>query len=469
MKKLHRLFLGAFIGPFSITFMVVLFLLVMQFLWKYMDDMIGKGLELNIVFQLLFYASANLVPIALPIAVLLASIMTLGNFGENYELVAIKSAGISLIKSLRPLIYTAIFIGFSAFLFTNFVWPVANLKMKTLLYDITHKKPALEIKEKIYYKEIEGYVIRVMKKGKDGQSLYGVTIYDHTANRGNVKIIKADSGRMRFSKDEKNLLITMYNGYSWDELESTNDQKNNYPLFRNKFEEQTVLFDMSSFDLKKSEEDLFKDSYEMLNLKQLEAAIDTTILETKDFMQRYTGLCNEPIHLFSDSILYLQDNSLHKSITELPINIQKNIYSQTKSLVRNAKQLQEVSAQNKESNDTRISRYKIEWHRKFSVAYVSFILFFVGAPLGAIIRKGGMGMPVIVSIIIFLFYYVISIVGEKLVKQGEWEAHRGMWLASFILTPIAIFLSYKSNGDSKLFDFSISKIFFRIKLFRKKS
>lgn len=459
MKKLHRLFLLSFVGPFIITFVIVLFLLVMQFLWKYMDDMIGKGLEIWVILKLLFFASANLVPIALPIATLLASIMTLGNFGENYELIAIKSSGISLFRSLRPLMLTALGIGIGAFIFTNNVWPVANLKMKALLYDITQKKPALDIKENIYYREIEGYVIHVKSKGKDGQTLYGVTIYDHGESSKNNKIIKADSGIMRLSQNEKNLILTMYNGFSWEELESTNEQRNNYPLFRTYFKEESVLFDMSAFAFSRTDETMFKDNYEMLNLSQLSEAIDTTDVENIQTLQKFAQTSNEQLHFMYDTAFQLTTVVATDTLLTDVLSYEKKqmCYQNAKNMLRNSKTYFEIASQNLESNQNKVRRYKIEWHRKFAVSYVCFILFFIGAPLGAIIRKGGFGMPVIVSILIFIFYYVISIVGEKLVKQGELDAVYGMWIASVILTPVAIFLTYKSNGDSRLFEISFGK------------
>lgn len=425
-----------------------------------MDDMIGKGLEIWIILKLLFFASANLVPIALPIATLLASIMTLGGLGENYELIAIKSAGISLFRSLYPLIIASLFVGLSAFLFTNNVWPVANLKMKSLLYDITHKKPALDIKENVFYREIEGFSIHVTKKGNDGQKLYGITIYDHTQSDGNTKIIKADSGFMRFSKDQKNLLFTMYHGLSWEELESTNAQRNNYPLFRTYFKEENIVFDLSSFAFSRTDESNFKENYEMLNLSQLSSAIDTVRAQEVDGFQRMTKSCNEQLRFMFDpafKINPLKDSAI-LILDTLSLAQKQQCQQHALSMIRNCKTYFDIIKQTQESNTSKIYRYHIEWHRKFSVAFVCFILFFVGAPLGAIIRKGGFGMPVIISIVIFLFYYVISIVGEKLVKQGEWPAYQGMWMASVILTPLAIFLTYKSNGDSKIFDWKISSL-----------
>lgn len=431
--------------------------------------MIGKGLEWHLIAQLLFYASANLVPMALPLAVLLASIMTFGNFGENYELVAIKSAGISLQKAMRPLMVVACIIALFSFVFMNNIWPVANLKMKTLLYDITHKKPALDIKEKVYYKEIEKFVIRVENKGDDGQTLYGVSIYDHTQERGNTKIIRADSGRMRITDDEKNLVFELFHGTSYEELESDNESKDNYPVFRTTFEKEKVVFDMSSFALSRSDEDLFKDNYEMLTLSQIEDELDSAKRQKETSIKRFREYISAQVKLFSDSISLDSSNyttTLSDSgwFSTFPDHEQLIIVQNASALVRNAKSYSEASKHNLEAQQSRSRRLKIEWHRKFTIAYMCLILFFVGAPMGAITKKGGLGMPVLISIIFFIFYYVISITGEKLVKQGSFEAFYGMWLAPVILTPLAAWLTYKSTSDSKLFSLDSYKIFFR-KLF----
>ncbi len=421
-----------------------------------MDDLIGKGLDIITVSKLLFFASANLVPLALPLATLLASIMTFGNFSENYELVSLKSAGISLLRAMRPLILVSFFIGFNAFIFTNYVWPVANLKMKTLLFDITHKKPALDIKEKVFYKEIEGYVIRVNKKGNDGQTIYGVTIYDHTANDGNNKIIKADSGKMQITKDEKYLMIDLFYGSTYEELKSDNAELNNFPLFRSSFKEEKILFDMSSFALTKSDEELFKDSYEMMNLKQLQNEIDSAKKQEIDNNKKFGDLVKTQMQVFNDTLFKSKTEALKQDTFWFEkLNFQKkNVSIQNAiNMARNAKNYTEASRSSKESNQANIRRLKIEWHRKFTVAFICIVLFFVGAPLGAIIRKGGFGLPVMTSILFFMIYYVISIIGEKLVRGGEWQAFEGMWMAPLILTPIAFFLTYKASVDAKLFTF----------------
>ncbi len=478
MKKLHKLFLSAYIGPFLVTLMVVLFFLVMQFLWKYMDDMIGKGLELYLIGKLLFFASANLVPMALPLAVLLASIMTFGNFAEHFELTAIKSAGISLQKSMRPLILFSLFVALSSFLFMNYVWPVANLKMKTLLYDITHKKPALEIREKQFYKEIDGYIIRVEQKSDDQQVLYGVSIYDHTEQKGNNKIIRADSGKMTFSNDEKHMIFELYNGTVYHENAKKKQQKKSYIVSRTKFEKQKVLFDLSSFEMKKTEEDLFKDNYEMLSLRQLSNGIDSTEKQIQNASEKFNHFITAQTNLLKlseDSILALKvapkDHALTKNFIQLdyfkklhileinPLDQKQLIKNQLK-LIRNAKSYASASENGNKHQISKINRYKIEWHRKFSIAYMTLVLFFIGAPLGAITKKGGIGLPVLISVVFFIFYYVIGMVGEKLIKQGSLEALQGMWLSSIVLTPIALFLTYKATKDSQIFNIEAYTRFF---------
>ncbi|RMG78182.1 MAG: YjgP/YjgQ family permease, partial [Bacteroidetes bacterium] len=276
MKKLHKLLLTSYIGPFLLTFFIALFILVMQFLWKYIDEMVGKGLEWYVIAELLIYASANLIPLALPMAVLLSSIMTFGNLGESYELVAMKSAGLSLIRIMKPLIIFTVFLSISAFFFSNHVWPKANLKFASLLYDIRHKKPAIDIQPGIFYRNIEGYVIRVGSKEKDGKTLYDVMIFDHVNTTENNKILYAEKGVMSFAGNDEYLELKLYNGYSYNEIRNKEALKNrNYPLMRTHFKEQIIRFDLTGFKLKRSNQELFKNNYQMLNLAQLERQMDT--------------------------------------------------------------------------------------------------------------------------------------------------------------------------------------------------
>jgi lipopolysaccharide export system permease protein len=450
------------------TFMIALFILLMQFFWLHADDLIGKGLEWYVVLELMFYASASLVPLALPLAILLSSIMTFGNLGEHYELVAMKSAGLSLQKIMRPLTILTSVICVTAFFFSNNILPIANLKFRTLLYDITHQKPAIDIKEGIFYNGIDGYTIRIARKEKSGTLLKNLMIYDHTSRMGSNKVIVAESGIMKFSPDKTYIILELENGYSYEEQAAQNRGKENYPLLRNKFQKQTVRMDLTGFSLSRSDEELFKDNYQMLNMLQLEEAISDMDNENKKRI-------NEFSEYLSDN--YYRNRPRNDTIADLkskaqifqPLNIEKiNREEQLRAieaainLAKTAKTYAESHASDAINRDRYINKHLVEWHRKLTLSFACMILFFIGAPLGAIIRKGGLGMPVVVSSMFFILFHVITISGEKMVKEGVVEPHFGMWLASYILLPIGIFLTYKATRDSAMFDMEFYKSFFRI-------
>ena len=280
MKKVDRLILRSFVGPLVLTFLLSVFVLLMQFLWKYIDDMVGKGLDFWIIAQLLFYASATFVPMALPIATLFASIMTMGNFGEKYELIAMKAGGISIKRAMMPMALMVMLLTGVAFYFANNIMPVAVLKYKMTLYDVTRKKPALNIKPSEYYSGIDGYVIRVDEKGKDDKDLKNITIYDHSEGMGNVSVTVAKTGKMTVTEDERYLVFDLFDGYSYME----NIKGDNFfhrPMTRVKFAEQTMQFDLSAFAFNKTDKDYFKGSYQMMNVSQLNEAIDTLLLKRK--------------------------------------------------------------------------------------------------------------------------------------------------------------------------------------------
>jgi lipopolysaccharide export system permease protein len=460
VKKLHRLIIGSFIGPFVLTFFITLFILVMQFLWKYVDDLVGKGLEWYLIAELLLYASANLVPMALPLSILLSSIMTFGTLGENYELVAIKSAGISLQRAMKPLLVVTLFLSFTAFYFSNNIWPIANLKFASLLHDISKKKPALDIKEGIFYKDIDDFVIRVGKKDQKNDILYDISIYDHTAKEGNRKVIRAEEGTMKMSTDDTKLILTLKNGFSYNEV-----KKSTSPLFRSEFEKEVIYLDVSGFQMNRSDEGLFKNNYKMLNIVQLDEAIDTIKFETELGIIRMGKKVKEGISLFKDTLnnnlnLTTADSSF---INLLSYNkgVQNQIYQGAINALRRHKTYITTLSRYVESNDKLIDRHQIEWHRKFTLSIACIILFFIGAPLGAIIRKGGLGMPVIISVLFFLVFHVLSITGEKLVKESGVNPATGMWMATVILVPIGAFLTYKSTTDSAIFDADGYKKIFR--------
>ncbi|HIG32952.1 MAG TPA: YjgP/YjgQ family permease [Flavobacteriales bacterium] len=444
MKRLHIFLIKSFLGPFITTFFIAIFLLLMQFLWKYIDDLVGKGLEFTQIAELLFYASARFVPVALPIAMLLSSVMIFGKLGENYELVALKSSGISLLKILFPLTIFVIIIAYGSFLFSNYVMPIANLKNGSMLYDIQKKKPALNIKEGIFYKDIEGFSIKVAKKDSDGKTLKDIIIYDHTAKNGNDKVIISESGIMQLTKDEKYLELILYNGHSY--IDITGSKRKN-PYRTTHFKENLIRFNLSSFNTINNSEALYKGHYAMLSNQQLATAIDSLtnkyeereITFTKNITDKYTTNSE------ADNLIAIKPFSKIKIKQQYDIAINK------------LQALKSITKSNKDDLEYRkiiITKHNIEWHRKISLAIACLLLFLVGAPLGAIIRKGGFGLPVLFSVFFFLIYHVLSMIGEKSVKDLSMKAYEGMWIANMVFSLIALFLIYKAKNDVQLFDFS---------------
>ncbi|HOI32340.1 MAG TPA: LptF/LptG family permease, partial [Bacteroidales bacterium] len=287
MKKIYAFSIRSYLGPLVLTFFIALFILLMQFLWKYIDDLVGKGLEGTVIAQLLFYASATFVPMALPLAILLSSLMTFGNLGEHYELVAMKAAGISVWKIMRPLVILSVAISMLAFLFSNYVQPYANLKFQSLLYDVRQQKLAFDITEGVFYHGIENYVIRVGKKDKDGRTIYDVKIYDHTDRQGNIKVTTAQSGFMEMSSDQQFIIFTLFDGNSYTDVVSERNFRDNRPFDRTEFKQQRIRFDLSEFNMNRTKEDLFKSHYTMLNIKQLNMSVDSLDQRLNERKDRY--------------------------------------------------------------------------------------------------------------------------------------------------------------------------------------
>lgn len=447
-----------------LTFLISLFVLLMQFLWKYIDDLVGKGLDWIIIFKLMVYVSITLVPLALPLSLLISSIMTFGNLAEHFELTAFKSAGVSLQRVMQPLVITAFAICLAAFYFSNYVLPIANLKMNALLYDVRQQKPALLIKEGVFYNGIDGYSIRIGSKNKDGNTLEQIMIYDHSKNRGNTKLILAESGKMVMSEDERYLLLTLYKGSSFEELEDK-PEKSTKPFMRTEFEEQLVRLDLSSFKMTRTNEQLFKDNYQMLNLKQLSYSSDSIQRTITDKQNDLYNSLVMSLSIDSTKNAKARDTKFMNKVflENLPPDRRKFISTTALYAARNIKSILETNIVDKEIKSRSLAKHRIEWQRKFTLSFACLILFFIGAPLGAIIRKGGLGMPIVVSIIFFVIYHVISISGEKFAREGVIPPWKGMWLSSMLLLPIGIFLTYKATTDSALFDWELYKKVFRLK------
>jgi lipopolysaccharide export system permease protein len=476
VKKIHLLILKAFIRPFIVTFFIVMFLLLMLFLFKYIDDLIGKGFEWYVILELLMYAAATNVAMALPLSILLSSIMTFGNLGEQYELVAIKSAGISLQRAMAPLVILVSFLGLGAFLFSDYMLPVANLKMGSLLWDVRNQKASFLIKEGVFNNTIPGYSIKVAKKENDGQILKGVVIYDQSKAQGNANILIAKKAEMYKTEDGNFLIFKLYDGVRYEESQGSLGYNPRQRLTRIRFKETEQKFDLSSFKFKTTDESLFKNNYQMLNLKQLVASKDS-VNKLNDSIQRTIFTSIQPYYkIFYQANRYKSANK----INNLDFKKQKifaGVKQNEKDIVLvNAKQNAEmvkssISAIHTQSEDfvNIVKRYLIEYNKKFTLAVSCLVLFFIGAPLGAIIRKGGLGLPVVVSVIFFLIYHIISTVGEKYVKGGNLSPGIGMWMAIFVLSPIGLFLTYKATIDSALFDVDLYKNIFKKVFSRKKN
>ncbi len=487
----------------------------MQFIWLYVDEMIGKGIEWYVIAELLLYSSANMVPMALPLSVLLASLMTFGNLGEHFELVSCKAAGISLQKVMKPLIIFIIGLSFMAFLFSNYVMPVANLKFFSLLYDIRSKKPAVNIIPGVFYNQIEGYTIRVKDKKKidsGDELLKDVMIYNHSNNDGNRKLTIADSAIMKMAEDQSYFSIKMFHGTDYhDQNEATSNKV--YPLSRFSFKENEIRISLAGFEFNRTDEDAFKHDYRLFNLKQLENKIDTLDKEYTETLSNYTHLLKKSF-LFNDTLgvnknpetlltvntsqVSPQNNasnpeSISASVIKYANEKEEKVKKQVKESDLNKRivnkdesldweQIYNIALNNAKVNKGRssaaatetvvrerdIARMEVEWHRKLTFSLACFIMFLIGAPLGAIVKKGGLGMPVVISVIFFLFFWVLSIIGEDMTKELVLPPYIGMWISTAVLLPLGLFFTYKATTDSEMFNFGSYKAFFT-KLFKRKA
>ena len=455
MKQVDKLILRSFIGPLVLTFLLAVFVLLMQFLWKYIDDMVGKGLDFWVIAQLLFYASATFVPMALPIATLFASIMTMGNFGEKYELIAMKAGGISIRRVMMPMALVVFILTGVAFYFANNIMPVAVLKYKMTLYDVTRKKPALNIKPSEYYSGIDGYVIRVDKKDKENKNLEDVIIYDHTDGMGNVSVTVAERGRMTVTPDERYLIFDLYDGYSYVE----NVKGENYvtrPMTRMQFAEQTMYFDLSAFAFNKSDKEYFKGSYQMMNIQQLDETIDTLQKNREAKVKEYKGVVEKYFPISGSSnkeslktIDALDDYNVQ--IDKLSPRKQKDVRRRALHASRTINEEITMYSQILHNDQEYINRHGIEWHQKFTLSLACFVLFLIGAPFGSIVRKGGLGLPLVASVIFFVLYYVINTICIKAIREVALPPY-GMWISTVAMLPLGIFLTLKATTDSAVFD-----------------
>lgn len=476
LKKLTVFSIRSFAGPFVVTFFISMFMLILQFTWVYIDDLMGKGLGAWVILELMLYVSASIIPLALPLAILLSSIMTMGNLAENNELTALKSSGLSLFRILRPLIQVVTLIAIGIFFFSNYVIPVANLKWHSIIFDIQETKVGMLVTPGTYSQELEGYAIKV--KSGEGNTFQGITIHDYT-NPGVSKTIKADSGTIYQGDHRKYLLFHLTNGVIHEEMNIqpplfTTDGKlfhsgSEYRPSRNtQFKLATYKMNLVGFDMQRTDEELFKNDYEMLNVFQ--------ITDAKDSLERklvHTNTMNVNANLgrlpFYQSINYakslskrtsqkmpaFKDPAIPAKIISLHSLSKLERYRAMQNAIGNIRTLK-ASLQDQGELQKSIQHnyimYQIEFHRKFALSAAIIVLFFVGAPLGAIVRKGGFGTPVVIAALLFMIYFVLFSIGENLANEEVLSPFWGMWLPTLVLSPIAGILMIAAANDLGIFD-----------------
>lgn len=461
IKKLDKLIIKAFIGPFVATFFITVLVLVMQFFWLYIDDFVGKGLSTGIILEFIWYQSAVLVPLALPLAVLLSSIMAFGNLGESFELIAIKAAGISLLRFMRPLFIVVLFICGIAFLFSNYIIPVANLKSRTLLADIVYAKPSFDLKEGVFYDKLNGFAIKIGEKEKNDSVIKNIIIYEQS-NGPQDNFIVASDGVMRISENKRYMDFILKNGWRYEER--TNSSSSVPDFIRMGFKEYKRQFDLSSFGLQQRTADsVNKNNARMLSMRQLDVAIDsiekTNAKIKKAVKTDVFGSLDFSKYIDSNWNVAAPKVKAKNFEQLLPDSIRGLVLQRVNNKLTSLKVSNEVTAAQYEEGQRNLRQHEIEWHRKISLSVACLVLFLIGAPLGSIIRKGGLGSPLVFAIIFFMLFYFSSTTGEKFAKEGTLDPALGMWLSTIFLVPIGMFLTYKAMRDSQLFN---KEFYFRI-------
>lgn len=457
IKKLDIFVLKSFCLLFMGTFFICLFIFMMQFLWKYVDEMVGKGLEMTVLLQFFFYSALTLVPISLPLAVLLAALITFGNFGERFELLAMKAAGISLMKIMRPLIVFIAFISCVSFYFQNVIGPKAQTKLWTLLFSMKQKSPEVDIPEGVFYDEIDGYNLYVKHKNRKTGVLYDVLIYNFEKGFENAQIIKADSGKLEMTADKQHLYLHLYSGEQFENLKSQSMNQRNVPYRRETFREKHAIIEFDS-DFSMADEGIMSSRSNGKNMAMLQAGIDSMQVYNDSvghayYMEAMGGAYKVASNLTKTDTLKIAEAHIGgydvDSLFDVSTLQQKQkIISAAVSRAESAGSDWSFKSFNISQTERNLRLHKTAWHEKLTLSMACLIFFFIGAPLGGIIRKGGLGMPVVVSVLIFIIYYIINNTGYKMARDGKWIVWMGMWTSTAILAPLGAFLTYKSNNDS---------------------
>ena len=462
IKRIDIFLLKTFIPLFIMTFGISLFIFLMQFLWKYVDEMVGKGIDLSVLSDVFIYAALTLVPMALPIAILFASLMTFGNLGEQFELLAIKASGISLLRLMKPLTIFLCMIAISAFYFQNNIIPLSQVKLWTLMYSMRYKSPELDIPKNTFYREISGYNLFVKNKDKTGL-LLEVMIYNHTDGFNNLQVTVADSGRLKMSADKLYLILTLYNGEAFANFNNQGRANPNdaVPYQKQSFKTREILIKFDA-NFNRMNESLMQNQYIGKNLTELRSSIDVMTVRIDSikqlnsqqlYAQSYRMSLGDPedtpsqLHQSEDEII-ISNLSFEQIYSEKDLREQLALLSYVKSSIEDIQSDYIFKANSLFSEQREMRRHHTEMHQKFAFSFACLVFFFIGAPLGAIIRKGGLGLPAVISVALFIFYHIISNTGFKMASNGIWQPWIGMWLSSAVLLPLGIFLTYKAANDS---------------------
>lgn len=467
MKKLDIYLLKHFLGLLMMTFLICVFILLMQFVWMHVKDLVGKGVEIKVLAEFFVYSVTSVVPLALPLAILLASLMTFGNLGEKFELTAMKAAGVSLFRIMRPLTIAIGFICVGAFCFSNYVLPVSQVKLWALIFSLKQKSPELEIPQGEFYDGIDGYNIYVKRKDTKTGMLYDMMIYDYSEGFRNASVMLADSGQIYFSDDNKYLLLVLHSGESFENLtreqqRATRSEKN-IPYRRESFASKQLLIDFD-MDFNRYSEDVLADQHVSKDVVKLVKSIDSmAVLAHERSKEQSVQLVNNNyfgrervsgrnVDMWEGAKEQYEEyeaDSLYARFTD------DERYKALDAAVDKAKSMRDKIDYNAlmlNDHQRYIRKHEIELHRKFTLAFACLIFFFIGAPLGAITRKGGLGAPVVISVVMFIIYYIIDNTGYKMAREALWPCWAGMWLSSMVLLPIGIFLTYTAATDSPLFN-----------------
>ena len=461
IKKLDIFILKSFCLLFAGTFFICLFIFMMQFLWKYVDELVGKGLEMTVLAQFFFYSALTLVPLSLPLAVLLAALITFGNFGERFELLAMKAAGISLLKIMRPLIVFIALVSCVSFYFQNVIGPRAQSKLGTLLFSMKQTSPEVDIPEGVFYDEIDGYNLYVKHKDRDTGMLYDVLIYNFEKGFENAQIIKADSGRLEMTADKQHLYLHLYSGEQFENLKDQSVSRKNVPYRRETFREKHAIIEFDA-NFNMADEGIMSNYEKSKDMWTIQADVDSMSFKNDSLGRLYYNEAMEGTYSVAAKLTRQDTVKLAEAVPEsydadslfevATLSEKEKILTAAVSRASSAASDWNFKAFNIKQTDSSLRRHNAAWHEKLTLSLSCLIFFFIGAPLGGIIRKGGLGMPVVVSVVIFIVYYIINNTGFKMARDGKWIIWMGMWTSTAVLAPLGAWLTYKANKDSVVFN-----------------